>query len=246
MVFGHIWEISDWERDESDRSGFGLRPRVPRWLLVHGTMALSQPERALPESQRQRPRLPPRPQFSSVNASDPNLTARFRIYQSREVQRRWKMAPARLPEVLSNHWLQTWRVDFLKRAGSPVFLVTNEETLYTWVFPKPEVPNRQAFERLFRVRLDSALADYPNRDPWVSAPIDYVSGNPRRLIGVMNNMADHLVWRGSGPTDDEEVVNTMPFQGQLEGRPERAFWGRLRLDRESETARTTPIIDSSL
>ena len=181
-----------------------------------------------------------------MNPSDPNPTARFRIYQSREVQRRWKMAPARLPEVLSNHWLQTWRVDFLKRAGSPVFLVTNEETLYTWVFPKPEFPNRQAFERLFRVRLDSALADYPNQERWVSAPIDYVSGNPRRLIGVMNNMADHLVWRGSGPTDDEEVVNTMPFQGQLEGRPERAFWGRLRLDRESETARTTPIIDSSL
>jgi hypothetical protein len=43
----------------------------------------------------------------------------------------------------------------------------------------------------------------------------------------MNNMADHLVWRGSGPTDDEQVVNTMPFQGQLEGRPERAFWGRV-------------------
>ena len=41
------------------------------------------------------------------------------------------------------------------------------------------------------------------------------------------HMADHLVWRGSGPTDDEQVVNTMPFQGQLEGRPERAFWGRL-------------------
>ena len=29
--------------------------------------------------------------------------------------------------------------------------------------------------------------------------------------GVMNNMADHLVWRESGPTDDVEVVNTMPF-----------------------------------
>ena len=42
------------------------------------------------------------------------------------------------------------------------------------------------------------------------------------------HMADHLVWRGSGPTDDEQVVNTMPFHGQLEGRPERAFWGRLR------------------
>jgi hypothetical protein len=39
-------------------------------------------------------------------------------------------------------------------------------------------------------------------------------------------MADHLVWRGSGPTDDEEGVNTMPFQGQLEGCPERAFWRR--------------------
>ena len=181
-----------------------------------------------------------------MNASDPNPTARFRIYQSREVQRRWEMAPARLPEVLSDHWLWTWRVDFLKRAGSPVFLVTNKETLYTWVFPKPEVPNRQAFERLFRIRLGSALTDYPNQERWVSAPIDYVSGNPRRLIGVMNNMADHLVWRGSGPTDDEQVVNTMPFQGQLEGRPERAFWGRLRPDRESETARTTPIIDSSL
>jgi hypothetical protein len=29
--------------------------------------------------------------------------------------------------------------------------------------------------------------------------------------GLMNNMADHLFWRGPGPTDDEEVVNTMPF-----------------------------------
>ena len=158
---------------------------------------------------------------------DSNPTARFRIYQSRDVQRRWKTAPARLPDVLSDHWLQTWRVDFLKRASSPVFLVTNEETLYTWVFPKPEVPNRQAFERLFQVRLDSALADYPNRDPWVSAPIDYVSGNPRRLIGVINNMANYLFWRGPGPTDDEQVVNTIPFQGQLEGRPERASSGRM-------------------
>ena len=63
---------------------------------------------------------------------------------------------------------------------------------------------------------------------------------------VKSPMADHLVWRGSGPTDDEQVVNTMPFQDQTEGRPEWAFWGRLKLDRESETARTTPIIDSSL
>jgi hypothetical protein len=62
----------------------------------------------------------------------------------------------------------------------------------------------------------------------------------------MNNMADHLVWRGPDPTDDEEVVNTKPLQGQPEGCPVRAFWGRLRPDRESETARTTPIIDSSL
>ena len=46
-------------------------------------------------------------------------------------------------------------------------------------------------------------------------------------------MADHLVWRGSGPTDDEQVLNTMPFQDQTEGRPERAFWGRLKLDRAS-------------
>lgn len=181
-----------------------------------------------------------------MSSSIPNPTVRLRIYQSREVQRRWKMAPARLPEVLSDHWLQTWRLDFLKRASSPVFLVTNEETLYTWVFPKPEVPNHQAFERLFRIRLGSALTDYPNQERWGSAPIDYVSGNPRRLIGVMNNMADHLVWRGSGPTDDEQVLNTTPFQGQLEGRPERAFWGRLRLDRDSETARTTPTIDSYL
>ena len=181
-----------------------------------------------------------------MNPSDPNPTARFRIYQSREVQRRWKMAPAQLSEVLSDHWLQTWRVDFLKRAGSPVLLVTNEETLYTWVFPKPEVPNRQAFERLFRIRLGSALTDYPNQERWVSAPIDYVSGNPRRLIGVMNNMADHLVWRGSGPTDDEEVVNTMPFQGQTEGSPEWAFREQVRRDCASQIARTESTTGSSV
>lgn len=181
-----------------------------------------------------------------MSPSDPNLTARFRIYQSREIQRRWKLSPARLPEVRSDHWLWTWRVDFLKRAGSPVFLITNEETLYTWVFPKPEVPDRQAFERLFRMKLGSALTNYPNRDPWVNAPIDYVSGNPRRLIGVMNNMGDHLVWRGSGPTNDEELVNTMPFQGQVEGCPERAFWGRLRMYPASETTKMTPTMGSLL
>ena len=46
-------------------------------------------------------------------------------------------------------------------------------------------------------------------------------------------MVNHLVWRGSGPTDDEQVLNTMPFQDQTEGRPEWAFWGRLKLDRAS-------------
>ena len=35
------------------------------------------------------------------------------------------------------------------------------------------------------------------------------------------------------PLFDEQVLNTMPFQDQTEGRPEWAFWGRLKLDRAS-------------
>jgi hypothetical protein len=67
------------------------------------------------------------------------------------------------------------------------------ETLYPWIFPKPEVPDRQAFERLFRMRLGLALTDSPSLEPWVRAPIDDVSGDPRWPIAVMNNMADHVV-----------------------------------------------------
>jgi hypothetical protein len=62
----------------------------------------------------------------------------------------------------------------------------------------------------------------------------------------MNNMADHLVWRGSGPTDDEKVVNTMPFQGQSRGSPEWAFREQVRRDCASQVARTTSTTGSSV
>ena len=111
VVFGLARRISDREcdrPDRPDRSGIGLHPRDPRGQFGRRRRVRSLCLSGLVHPGRSvlRSGLPPRPQRSSVNPSDPKPTARFRIYQSRQVQRRWKTAPARLPEVPSDHWLR--------------------------------------------------------------------------------------------------------------------------------------------
>src|SRR5207249_4042133 len=94
------------------------------------------------------------------------------------------------------HWLGQWRVDFGQKTDSTwAALVTNVATLYTFVMPLKDLSQGENFERLFRLRLGFALVDAPSLVRWKDAPVVFASGNPRRVVGSMNDMRRHLAWR---------------------------------------------------
>ncbi len=70
VVCGLEWGLSDWDCDRPDRSGLGLRPRVPRGRLVRRRQerSLGRSVRARPGHPTRLPRISPRPKFSSVTS----------------------------------------------------------------------------------------------------------------------------------------------------------------------------------
>lgn len=154
------------------------------------------------------------------------------IILSAQVQKRWRVTPSVRASEPPVHWLGQWRVDFGEKPDrTSVALVTNTTTLYTFVFPGKELGKDDNFEKLFRLRLGFSLVDAPALEGWKSVPILFAAGNPRVAVGSMNNMRQHMVWRGETALglkeDDEDWINNMPFLSLPGIFPGNAFAQRL-------------------
>ncbi len=163
--------------------------------------------------------------------ANPNPAA-IEIILSAKVQTRWRIKPAVRASEPSAHWLGQWRVDFTQKADRTwVALVTNVATLYTFVLPLKDLGQHDNFEKLFRLRLGFALTDAPSLARWKDAPLVFAHGNPRVVIGSMNDMRKHLAWRTEteiGPMkDDEDWINKTPFLSLPGFFPGKAFAERL-------------------
>ena len=192
--------------------------------------------------ERRRPREPKR--SPTPHRPKPGLPANanpgaIEIILSARTQKRWRIQPEVRASDLPAHWLGQWRIDLGHKPDRTwVALVTNTATLFTFVFPLAELAGGRNFEKLFRLRLGFALTDGSVLEPWKQAPLLFAQGNPRMVIGSMNDMRRHLAWRAEtddwGPIkDDEGWINKTPFLSLPETFPDKAFAKQL-------TAANTP------
>lgn len=150
------------------------------------------------------------------------------VILSAQVRKLWRVKPAIRACEPPRHWLGQWRVDFGEKPDrTSVALVTNTTTLYTFVFPGKDLGNKGAFNRLLRLRLEFSLVDAPSLASWKAAPIIFAAGNPRTAVSSMNNMRQHLLWRGKSKAIDEDWINEMPFAWLPGIFPNTAFAQRL-------------------
>ena len=180
-----------------------------------------------------KPRRPSAPRKRKVQLPANADANAIEIILSAQVRKKWRVEPTVRATEPPAHWLGQWRLDFGQKPDrTRVALVTNMVTLYTFVFPVNELGKRDNFERLFRLRLGFALVDAPSLVPWKDAPIVFAVGNPRRVVGSMNNMRMDLAWRTETPEfgpmeEDEDWINKTPFLSLPEFFPGKAFAKRL-------------------
>jgi hypothetical protein len=162
------------------------------------------------------------------------------IILSARAQKRWKIKPALRAAEPPAHWLGQWRIDFGQKADRTwLALVTNVATLYTFVFPLAQLGRRDFFERSFRQRLGVAIASAPSLAPWKNAPLVFVSGNPRMVVGSMNDMRRNLPWHPEIPVGPrkkpEDWINETPYLSLPTAFPEKEFAARLAEAKRSES-----------
>jgi hypothetical protein len=117
------------------------------------------------------------------------------------------------------HFAAQWRVELCKDwAGRNLFMVTNLATLFTFLIPRAAKQVRARLEQDFRSRLGFALLVGKPLVDWQPDPIVYARGNPRKVIGSMNEMIYNLQFpsteafrRAHPEQDDEDRLNHTPF-----------------------------------
>jgi hypothetical protein len=113
-----------------------------------------------------------------------------------------------------SHFLTQWRVESAEdHRPEKFYMVTNCATLFTFLLPRTRDTRWPDLVTAFRTRLRFALlATSPPAEIAVSEIIA-VKGNPRKVIGSMNEMC-YLLSQGctNPPTDDPEgELNHTPF-----------------------------------
>ena len=181
------------------------------------------------EGKTKRPSAPRKPKPQLPANTDPGA---IEIIVSTQVQKRWRIKPAVSAREQAAHWVAQWRLEFGRKADrTEVALLTNIATLYTFVFPFRELDRGRNFENLFRMRLSFALHDAPAFARWGQAPIIFAAGNPRQVVGSMNDMRHQLAWKPLTIDvpfkSDEDLINGTPFLWLPETFPEKEFSKRL-------------------
>src|SRR5207245_4957554 len=109
----------------------------------------------------------------------------------------------------------------------------NTTTLFTFLINRVDADTAETFVRAFRMRLGFALVDAADLLPWRQAPLVFTKGNPRSVVGAMNDMkrllAPHPDARPEDRVeDDEDFLNHTPFRPLGMGTPQQVFAEKLR------------------
>lgn len=129
-----------------------------------------------------------------------------------------KIKPARpFTEPEPRLFLRQWRVDPADDGdGGRWFIVTNLPTLFTFLLPRKASSRFDSLVQDFRMRLGFALLAASPPLNWTPSEIVPVAGNPRSVVGSMNNMAQLLAWPRqpdamSPHVDSEARLQQTPF-----------------------------------
>jgi hypothetical protein len=139
------------------------------------------------------------------------------------------------PDLPEADWHEQWRLDTLD--GDPCghgAMVTNLETLFTILVPAGECVS---FDRLFdhfRMRLQFTLIDAGSSVKVGKEPPCLVTGNPRQVIGTMNDMKFALALEVDEPSphgrDPEDFLNRTPYSAIDYAPPVDRFYRRVAVD----------------
>ena len=126
-------------------------------------------------------------------------------------------------------WLDGWRLDRTDdvHPGTRA-VISNLVTLYTFVIPIDVEPGIDAILDYFRMRLGFTLAsmrpglELPFCSPDDRTPVKFVTGNPRKVIGCMNQVMMSLSFSSFPVGQDfnlsaENSINTMPVLTLVDG-----------------------------
>jgi hypothetical protein len=114
------------------------------------------------------------------------------------------------------YWHENWRLDDLENAPCGYgAMITNTETLFTILVPDPQCDSFDQLLEHFRMRLQFTLIDAGSPVQLDDGPPCIISGNPRRVIGTMNDMKFALALEADEPSpaadDLEDYLNRTPY-----------------------------------
>jgi hypothetical protein len=131
------------------------------------------------------------------------------------------------------HFLQQWRIEIADNLmGGKAFLITNLATLFTFLIPQEPRYSLDSVLDTFLMRLRfSLLASNPPSE-WKPSQIVAVRGNPRAVIGSMNDMVSMITFRREAEafdgTEAEDFLNRTPFSMIGMRSPKDEFLRRLQ------------------
>ncbi|MGK0186021.1 MAG: hypothetical protein ACI9R3_001804 [Verrucomicrobiales bacterium] len=145
-------------------------------------------------------------------------------------------------------WLEGWRLDRTDDVHPQTrAVISNLVTLYTFVIPIDVEPDVEAILNHFRMRLGFSLAsmcpalELPFCSPGSpddQSPVQFVTGNPRKVIGCMNQVMISLSYSMVPMGQDfilsaEHSINSMPMLTLVDGKsgfPDLEFKRRLETE----------------
>ena len=136
----------------------------------------------------------------------------------------------------SNHpsnFLQQWRIELADDLmGRKAFVITNLQTLFTFLIPQEPRYSLGSVMDSFLMRLRfSLLASNPPVE-WKPSQVVPVRGNPRPVVGSMNDMIGMITFRREAENlygkDAEDFLNRTPFSVIGMRSPEDQFLHRLQ------------------
>jgi hypothetical protein len=111
------------------------------------------------------------------------------ISASQAVLRAYRVVPAATtPPVPSAHWYRMWRIDARKYQRKEFTLITNSDTLYTFVIDSTEIPHVNELAAAFMVKFAEVFKGRCGYSDRLSETILFHRAVDRSVIGVMNSM----------------------------------------------------------
>lgn len=133
---------------------------------------------------------------------------------SAKARKHFALSVSSLP--LSEHWHEQWRLDIIQPSlCGQAAIFTNLSTLFSFLVPAEECATFDTAYRYFRTRLQFTLIDARSKLKVDLATPQIVAGNPRAVIGTINDMKFALeVADAHAPVsgqDPEASLNRTPY-----------------------------------